>query len=211
MIQSASVRPNVLLMDDDLQCRRFMEVSLRKAGYCVLTAESESDALEKAFMLRPDAVLTDTVGPRVNGVALLERFESQADTKDIPFIFVTRQSDEIRPLVRNRQHIDVVDKPALMSEILAAVSRRVSLPTGAGSLRLAETIDFKTLAGQPLPFELDSLTDVLVPEEDWAEQRGRSSFKSTPLSTIPDFLFSKRGFQATLATSGLIALAQLLS
>ena len=49
MIQNAVARPNVLLMDDDLQCRRFMEVSLRKAGYCVLTAESEVDALEKAF------------------------------------------------------------------------------------------------------------------------------------------------------------------
>ena len=30
MIQNAVARPNVLLMDDDLQCRRFMEVSLRK-------------------------------------------------------------------------------------------------------------------------------------------------------------------------------------
>ena len=74
MIQNAVARPNVLLMDDDLQCRRFMEVSLRKAGYCVLTAESEVDALEKAFMLKPDAVLTESLGPRVNGVALLEKF-----------------------------------------------------------------------------------------------------------------------------------------
>ena len=63
MIQNAVARPNVLLMDDDLQCRRFMEVSLRKAGYCVLTAESEVDALEKAFMLKPDAVLTESLGP----------------------------------------------------------------------------------------------------------------------------------------------------
>lgn len=210
MMQSATVRPNVLLMDDDLQCRRFMEVSLRKAGYCVLTAESEADALEKAHMLRPDAVLTETVGPRVNGVALLERFKSQADTRDIPFIFVTRESDQVRPFVSREEPIDIVDKPALMSEILDAVSRRVALPIG-GNLRLAETIDFKSLADQPLPFELDSLTGILVPDEDWAEQRGRSSLKSSALSTIPDFLFSKRGFQATLATSGLIALAHLLS
>ena len=210
MIQNAVARPNVLLMDDDLQCRRFMEVSLRKAGYCVLTAETEADALEKAYMLRPDAVLTETVGPRVNGVALLEKFKAQADTRDIPFIFVTRKSDEVRPLAVNEQQIDIVDKPALMSEILDAVSRRVTLPM-AGNLRLAETIDFKSLAGQPMPFELDSLTDILIPEEDWAEQRGRSTFKSSVLSTVPDFLFSKRGFQATVAASGLIALAHLLS
>ena len=175
-----------------------------------MTAETEADALEKAYMLRPDAVLTETVGPRVNGVALLEKFKAQADTRDIPFIFVTRKSDEVRPLAVNEQQIDIVDKPALMSEILDAVSRRVTLPI-AGNLRLAETIDFKSLAGQPMPFELDSLTDILIPEEDWAEQRGRSTFKSSVLSTVPDFLFSKRGFQATVAASGLIALAHLLS
>ena len=62
-----------------------------------------------------------------------------------------------------------------------------------------------------MPFELDALNDILVPEEDWAEQRGRSTLKSSALSTVPDFLFSKRGFQVTVATSGLIALAHLLS
>ena len=210
MIQNAVARPNVLLMDDDLQCRRFMEVSLRKAGYCVLTAESEVDALEKAFMLRPDAVLTESLGPRVNGVALLEKFQAQADTKDIPFIFVTRQTDQVRPLAQTQGSIDIVDKPALMSEILDAVSRNITLPE-SGSIRLAETVDFQSLAGQPMPFELDALNDILVPEEDWAEQRGRSTLKSSAFSTVPDFLFSKRGFQVTVATSGLIALAHLLS
>ena len=106
--------------------------------------------------------------------------------------------------------VDLVDKPALMSEILDAVSRNITLPE-PGSIRLAETIDFGSLAAQPMPFELDALTDILVPEEDWAEQRGRSTLKSSALSTVPDFLFSKRGFQVTVATSGLIALAHLLS
>ena len=123
---------------------------------------------------------------------------------------MTRQTEQVRPLAQTQGSIDIVDKPALMSEILDAVSRNITLPKSS-SIRLAETVDFQSLAGQPMPFELDALNDILVPEEDWAEQRGRSTLKSSALSTVPDFLFSKRGFQVTVATSGLIALAHLLS
>ena len=87
-------------------------------------------------------MLTESLGPRVNGVALLEKFQAQADTKDIPFIFVTRQTDQVRPLAQTQGSIDIVDKPALMSEILDAVSRNITLPE-SGSIRLAETVDFR--------------------------------------------------------------------
>ena len=211
MNQTTAIRPNVLLLDDDLQCRRFMEVSLRKAGYCVLTADSDSDAMEKAFMLRPHAVLTETQGPRVDGLALLEKFKAQIDTKDIPFIFVTRHRERVSPIIEPDSSIDVIDKPALMSDILDTVSRRVVTPTVGTTIPLSETLDFASMATMPMQFELDTLTDILIPDEDWAEHRARTTLKSSKLSTIPDFIFSKRGFQTALATSGLIALAHLLS
>ena len=211
MNQTTAIRPNVLLLDDDLQARRFMEVSLRKAGYCVLTADSDTDAVEKAFMLKPHAVLTETDGPRVNGLALLERFKAQVDTKDIPFIFVTRHRERLSSLIRQESTFDIIEKPALMSDILDTVSKRVVTPRAESNIRLSETLDFASMASMPMQFELDALTDILIPEEDWAEQRGRKTLKSSSLSTIPDFIFSKRGFQTVLATSGLIALAHLLS
>ena len=123
---------------------------------------------------------------------------------------MTRQTDQVRPLAQTQGSIDIVDKPALMSEILDAVSRNITLPE-SGSIRLAETVDFQSLAGQPMPFELMPSTISSSLKKTGLSNVVVSLLKSSALSTVPDFLFSKRGFQVTVATSGLIALAHLLS
>ena len=52
-------KPNILLVDDDLQHLRVMEVSLRNAGHAVTTATDGAAALTRAAAVTPDLIIAD--------------------------------------------------------------------------------------------------------------------------------------------------------
>ena len=54
----------ILVVDDDPDIARFVEVNLRSAGYDVAVAADGEEALEKAGELRPDLVLLDVMMPQ---------------------------------------------------------------------------------------------------------------------------------------------------
>jgi DNA-binding response OmpR family regulator len=54
---------SILVVDDDPDVARFVEVNLRSAGYEVQVATDGEEALEKAVELRPDLVLLDVMMP----------------------------------------------------------------------------------------------------------------------------------------------------
>jgi DNA-binding response OmpR family regulator len=58
---------SILVVDDDPDIARFVEVNLRSAGYDVSVASDGEEALEKAGSLRPDLVLLDVMMPRIDG------------------------------------------------------------------------------------------------------------------------------------------------
>ena len=57
----------ILVVDDDADIARFVEVNLRSAGYEVSVATDGEEALERAAALRPDLVLLDVMMPRIDG------------------------------------------------------------------------------------------------------------------------------------------------
>src|SRR5437763_847993 len=58
----------ILVVDDDPDIARFVEVNLRSVGYDVLVASDGEEALSRAEEVRPDLVLLDVMMPRVDGV-----------------------------------------------------------------------------------------------------------------------------------------------
>ena len=55
----------ILVVDDDPDIARFVEVNLRSAGYEVSVAGDGEEALQKADDLHPDLVLLDVMMPRI--------------------------------------------------------------------------------------------------------------------------------------------------
>jgi two-component system cell cycle sensor histidine kinase/response regulator CckA len=70
----AQQRPRILVVDDEYVVRRFAARILADAGYSVATAEDGAEALEvlRGKEAAVDAVVSDIVMPRLNGVQLLE-------------------------------------------------------------------------------------------------------------------------------------------
>lgn len=115
-------KQSLLLVDGDSRSLRVLEVSLKKAGFNVTTAENGSDALDKVQTAKPDLIISDTDLAEVDGFALCEELKTSRDWADIPFIFLTNQSsieDKIRGLELGVE--DYLTKPIYIREILTRV------------------------------------------------------------------------------------------
>ncbi len=80
----------VLIIDDEEDIREVAQVSLETVGgWAVLAAGSAQEGLAKAEQERPDAILLDVMMPDLDGPGTLQKLKENAETKDIPVIFLT--------------------------------------------------------------------------------------------------------------------------
>jgi len=79
----------ILIVDDAAVDRRHLASILAAAGHLVLLAESGEQALVRARLDRPDAILMDVNMPELDGFATTRRLKADATTRDIPIVFVT--------------------------------------------------------------------------------------------------------------------------
>ncbi|MDJ0617313.1 MAG: hybrid sensor histidine kinase/response regulator [Calothrix sp. MO_192.B10] len=86
---------SILIIDDSINVRRFLALTLEKGGYQVEQAKDGQDALEKlANGLRVQAVICDIEMPRIDGYGFLGRVKSNKDLKNIPVAMLTSRSSE---------------------------------------------------------------------------------------------------------------------
>ena len=84
-----SGQPIVLIVEDDRDGRRLFADWLGAAGYHVEQAHNGLQALERAFDLVPDAILTDLNIPGIDGYELTRRLKSDPRTAGVPVLAVT--------------------------------------------------------------------------------------------------------------------------
>jgi len=90
----ANLQPCVLLVEDDRSARRYLEVTLQRAGYKVITAEDGLEAMKLALASPIDAVVTDAVMPHLSGQQLARFVRSNAKTAQVPIILLTGQENK---------------------------------------------------------------------------------------------------------------------
>jgi two-component system cell cycle response regulator DivK len=82
-------RPLVLIVEDDREGRLLFAEWLHQAGFRVDQAHNGLQALERAFDLLPDAILTDLNIPGIDGYELTRRLKQDTRTQHIPVLAVT--------------------------------------------------------------------------------------------------------------------------
>ncbi len=108
---------SVLLIDDEIQIRRFLRAGFELHGYTVLEAENATLGLKAATLEKPDLILLDLNLPDLEGSEVLERVRSWSN---VPIIVLSIQADErekVRLLKMGAD--DYVVKPFGISELLA--------------------------------------------------------------------------------------------
>ena len=113
-------KQSLLLVDGDPRSLRVLEVSLKKAGFNVTAAVNGRDALEQVELAAPDLVIAETVLDEVDGFTFCQRLKANPAWADIPFVFLTAQTDiesKIRGLELGVD--DYLTKPIYIKEIVA--------------------------------------------------------------------------------------------
>ena len=98
----------ILVVDDDPDIARFVEVNLRSAGYDVAVAADGEEALEKAGELRPDLVLLDVMMPRIDGFEVAQRLRKNPQTANTSIIMLTAKAlsaDKVTGLQSGRRRL----------------------------------------------------------------------------------------------------------
>jgi sigma-B regulation protein RsbU (phosphoserine phosphatase) len=126
----------ILIVDDDADSRRFLNLLMQAAGYETLEAEDGEQAVATALDTAPDLVLMDVVMPRLDGYQACERLKAHESVQDVPVVFLSakRESeDKIRGLEAGGA--DYVTKPFDQGEVLARVRAQLKLRALTGELR----------------------------------------------------------------------------
>ena len=85
--------PLILIVEDDLGTRAMYRDCLSHSGYRTADAHNGFQALEKAFELRPDAVITDLAVPGMDGFEFCRALQGSAVTRNIPILAITGHSE----------------------------------------------------------------------------------------------------------------------
>jgi DNA-binding response OmpR family regulator len=157
---SGPERGTILIVDDDADIVRFVEMNLRLEGYRVLIARDGLEALDMVAAEVPDLVLLDVMLPGVDGVEVTRQLRADSRTSTLPVIMLTAKTmtaDRVLGLTTGAD--DYIIKPFDTLELVArvkstlrrnaearAVSPLTSLP---GNVRIEDEIAGRVSSGSP--------------------------------------------------------------
>ncbi len=88
-------QPTVLVIDDSINVRRLLALTLEKAGYQVAQAKDGQDALDKLSAgLQVQVVICDIEMPRLDGYGFLAKVKASPPLERIPIAMLTSRSGE---------------------------------------------------------------------------------------------------------------------
>ncbi len=107
----------VLVIDDEVQIRRLLRLTLEARGYRVIEATTGQEGLLEAAQHRPDIVLLDLGLPDLDGVSVLKRLREWSHVPVVVLSVRDREDDKIAALDNGAD--DYVAKPFSTGELLA--------------------------------------------------------------------------------------------
>jgi len=156
---------SVLVVDDEPQILRALQLKLNGAGYTVDTAATASEARIKASMRPPEAIILDVLLPDGRGTDVCRELRSWSDVPILVLSAVGEEQEKIAALDAGAD--DYVTKPFSGDELLArlrAALRRTRPSTQplveVGDLRIDLERRQVTMAGREIqltPIEYDLL------------------------------------------------------
>ncbi|MDC6365772.1 MULTISPECIES: response regulator transcription factor [Flavobacteriaceae] len=110
----------VLIVEDDLEIIRLLEIHLKDLGCSVLTADRGDVGLQKAINEYPDLIILDVMLPGMDGIEICQKIRAR-DIKS-PIMMLTARSEEIDKVLGLEVGADdYLTKPFSVREFIARV------------------------------------------------------------------------------------------
>ncbi|EAZ92465.1 hybrid sensor histidine kinase/response regulator [Crocosphaera chwakensis] len=119
----------IMIVEDSINVRRFLALTLEKAGYRVEQAKDGQDALEKlqdGLAATVKLVISDIEMPRLDGYGLLSHLKSNLTFQQLPVIMLTsRSGDKHRQLAMNLGASAYFSKPFKETNLLTTIQQLI--------------------------------------------------------------------------------------
>ena len=109
----------ILVIDDEIQIRRLLQITLEAAGYRVHLAASGGEGLRQAAAVRPEIVILDLGLPDEDGIGILKKLREWATFPILILSVRTSEQDIVAALDGGAD--DYLTKPFRTAELLARV------------------------------------------------------------------------------------------
>ena len=134
--------PIVLVVDDEVQIRRFLRTGFELNGFSVVEAGSGTEAIRAASLQPIDLVIIDLGLPEMDGAEVVERIRSWSNVPIIVLSVRSSEADKVKLLELGAD--DYVVKPFGMAELLArvrvALRRQMRAATGEPTVKIGPLI-----------------------------------------------------------------------
>jgi two-component system KDP operon response regulator KdpE len=131
--------PVVVLVEDELQIRRFLRATLAGQGYRLFEATTGADGLVEVASRQPDVVIVDLGLPDMDGLEVIRRLREWSAVPVIVLSARGQERDKVTALDAGAD--DYVSKPFSAGELLARI--RVALRHSVGASHEGEEAAFR--------------------------------------------------------------------
>ena len=109
----------VLVIDDEVQIRRLLKITLEAAGIDVVEADTGRIGLEEAARAHPDAVVLDLGLPDMSGLEVLKQLREWSKVPVLVLTVLAAEADKVSALDAGAD--DYLTKPFGSAELLARI------------------------------------------------------------------------------------------
>ena len=122
-----TVKPKILVVDDEPEAVELVEFNLKQAGYAVVTAADGAEALKKVRAQTPDLIVLDVMLPEMDGFEICKTLRHEPATARVPIIMLTAKAAEIdRVLGLELGADDYLTKPFSPRELLLRIKKVIT-------------------------------------------------------------------------------------
>jgi CheY-like chemotaxis protein len=79
----------VLIVDDDVDVRKFVSKLVERAGYEAIEAKNGMEGMGKVREDKPDLIILDVLMPKQSGIRMYRELKTDEPLKDIPVIMLS--------------------------------------------------------------------------------------------------------------------------
>ncbi len=118
----------ILVVDDSINVRRYLKLTLEKVGYQVEEAKDGQEAIDKIMIssLAVNGVICDIEMPRLDGYGVLSKIKAKSEFQDLPIVMLTsRSSEKHRKVAMNLGATAYFSKPYNQEELLQTLQKAI--------------------------------------------------------------------------------------